>query len=131
MSYFTIKRSLFLVPTLSMMKEYKKIDKFMLLLEKSGVAKILKNVNNFDRKCKGKNGYNPYNLFAAIVYCFAKFKASLRDIEDKCIYDIRVFYIMEGNLPAFNTIGNFINEYILPYQYEIFTLINRVVRKLI
>ena len=92
MSYFTIKRSLFLVPTLSMMKEYKKIDKFMLLLEKSGVAKILKNVNNFDEKCKGPNGYNPYNLFAVIVYCFATSKASLRNIEDRCTYDFLSFY---------------------------------------
>ena len=129
MSYFTIKRSLFLVPTLSMMEEYKKIDKFMLLLEKSGVAKILKNVNNFDGKCKGPNGYNPYNLFAAIVYCFATSKASLRNIEDRCTYDTRVLYIMEGNVPAFNTIGNYINEYILPYQYEIFTLINKQIIK--
>ena len=123
MYYFTMKRPIFLVPSPSIVKEYEKIDKFMELLEKSGVSKILKNVKHFDKKCKGPNGYNPYNLFAAIVYCFAKFKASLRDIEDKCIYDMRVLYIMEGKTPAFNTIGNFINKYILPYQYEIFTLI--------
>ena len=129
MYYFTMKRPIFLVPSPSIVKEYEKIDKFMELLEKSGVSKILKNVKHFDKKCKGPNGYNPYNLFAAIVYCFAKFKASLRDIEDKCIYDMRVLYIMEGNTPAFNTIGNFINKYILPYQYEIFTLINKQIIK--
>lgn len=129
MSYFTIKRPFFLAPSSTIVKEYEKIDKFMLLLEKSEVSKILKSVKRYDEKCKGPNGYNPYNLFAAIIYCFTKFKASLRDIEDKCIYDIRVIYIMEGKVPAYNTIGNFINEYILTYQYEIFTLINKQIIK--
>lgn len=125
MSYFTIKRPFFLVPTPTIVKEYEKIDKYINLLEKSGVWKIIKSVKQIDQKCKGPNGYNPYNLFAAIVYCFAKFKASVRDIEDKCIFDIRVNYIMEGEIPAHNTISTFINEYIKPFQYEIFSLINK------
>ena len=66
----------------------------MNLLEKSGVGKIIENVKLKDKMCKGRNGYNPYNLFAAIVYCFAKFNATLRDIEEKFIFDLRVIYIM-------------------------------------
>lgn len=125
MEYFTINRSFFLVPSPKVVKEYEKIDKFMNLLEKSAVSQIIKSVNKSDKKCKGRRGYNPYNLFAAIIYCFAKFKASLRDIEDKCIFDIRVYYIMEGKLPGHSVIGEFINTYILPFQYEIFTTINK------
>ena len=87
----------------------------MRLLENSGVAKYIECVNQKAQNCKGRIGYNPYNLFAAIIYCFSKFKASLRDIEDKCIYDIRVYYIMEGYIPDHSTIGNFINKYILPF----------------
>ena len=127
MGYFNIKRNLFLVPQVEVLGEYEKIDKFMELLEKSGVSKIIKSVKQKEKLCKQKQEnpkYNSYNLFAAIIYCFAKFKGSLRDIEDKCLFDIRVIYIMEGKIPDHSTVGNFINNYFLPYQYEIFTLIN-------
>ena len=129
MKYFTIKRPIFLVPQLDVVEEYKKIDKFMEILENSGVAEIIKNVKSNNELCKGRNGYNPYNLFALIVYCFAKFKGTLRDIEDKCRYDIRTLYIMEGNVPNYSIIGDFINKYILPNQYEIFTTINKQIIK--
>ena len=131
MKYFTINRTFFLAPSLYMLKEYEKIDKFMNLLENSGVAEIIKNVKYRNKKCKGRPGYNPYNLFAAIIYCFAKFKGTLRDIEDKCLFDIRVYYIMEGNVPDHSIIGDFINKYIVPHQYDIFTLINKqIIREL-
>ena len=129
MSYFTIKRSFFLVPSTTMLKEFEKIDKFLEILEKSGVGNIIASVKLVDKNCKGRKGYNPYNLFATIIYSFAKFKASLRDIEDKCIFDIRIQYIMEGKIPDHSTIGNLINLYILPYQYEIFTIINKQIIK--
>ena len=81
MKYFTIKRQLFLVPHAKIVEEYKKIDKFMQILEKSGVAEIIKSVKQKDEKCKGRSGYNPYNLFATIIYCFSKFKGTLRDMK--------------------------------------------------
>lgn len=129
MEYFTIKRQLFLVPHTTIVEEFEKIDKFMKFLEKSEIAEIIKNVNQKEETCKGRIGYNPYNLFAAVVYCFSKFKGTLRDIEDKCVFDIRVSYIMEGNTPDHSVIGDFINNYILPYQYEIFTTINKQIIK--
>ena len=129
MDYFTIKSSFFLVSSTQCDEEFKKIDKFMKLLENSGVAKYIEYVNKKTQYCKGRTGYNPYNLFAAIIYCFSKFKASLRDIEDKCIFDIRVCYIMEGYIPDHSTIGNFINKYIVPFQCEIFTTINKQIIK--
>ena len=101
----------------------------MNLLDKSGVGKIIQSVKLKDKKRKGRNGYDPYNLFAAIIYCFAKFNATLRNIEDKFIFDLRTIYIMEGNIPDHSTIGNFINAIIIPYQYEIFTCINKEIIK--
>ena len=71
MDYFSIKRPIFIVPSEKCSVEFEKIDKFMILLEKSGVGKIIEYVKYNDKKCKGRRGYNPYNLFAAIVYCFA------------------------------------------------------------
>ena len=129
MEYFNIKRPLFIVPSEKCSEEFEKIDKFMNLLDKSGIEKIIKSVKLKDNNCKGRTGYNPYNLFAAIVYCFAKFNATLRDIEDKFIFDLRAIYIMEGNIPNHSTIGDFINKYIIPYQYEIFNCINKEIIK--
>lgn len=129
MYYFTIKKGLFPQFSEKMNKNFEKIDKFMSLLEKSGVGKIIESVKYENKNCKGRVGYNPYNLFAAIVYCFAKFNASLRDIEDKCIFDIRVKYIMECEEPDYTIIGDFINNYIIPNQYEIFTCINNEIIK--
>ena len=129
MGYFSIKRPLFIVPSKKCYKEYKKIDEFMNFLEDSGVGKIIANVKYKDKNCKGRNGYNPFNLFAAIIYCFAKFNATLREIEDKCIFDLRVIYIMEGNIPDYSTIGIFINKYIVPNHYEIFTCITKEIIK--
>ena len=129
MRYFSIKRQIFIVPSEKCNKEFEKIDKFMEFLENSGVGKIIENVKYKNNKCKGREGYNPYNLFAMILYCFAKFKATLRDIEDKCIFDIRVNYIMEGKLPDHSVIGKFINKYIVPYQYEIFTCLTKQIIK--
>lgn len=129
MGYFNIKRPIFIVPSEKCYVEFEKIDKFMNLLEKSGVGKIIEYVKLQDKKCKGITGYNPYNLFALVVYCFSKFNATLRDIEDKCIFDLRTNYIMEGNIPDYTTICLFINQYIVPNQYEIFSCINKQIIK--
>ena len=130
MEYFTTKRPIFLVPSDKCNEEFEKIDKFLIFLEESGVWKIIKSVKLKRSVCKGRKGYDSYKLLAAIVYCFAKFKASLRDIEDKCLFDIRVLYIMDGNIPDHSTFGNFINDYIVPYQYEIFTtIVKHIIKK--
>ena len=129
MSYFTIKRPIWLVPSNRVIEEYQKIDKFFQILEKSGVGEIIKSVNLNINQCKGRNGYNPFNMFAAIIFCFAFFESSLRDIEDKCNFDFRLNYIMEGLTPNYSTIGDFINDYILPNQYLIFITINKQIIK--
>ena len=66
---------------------------------------------------------------ATIIYCFSNFKSSLREIEELCIYDIRVIYLMEQKIPDHSVIGDFINRYIVPYQYEIFTMITETIIK--
>ena len=87
--------------------EFEKIDKFIILLENSGVGKIIESVNKKREKCKEKYGYNPFNLFVTIIFCFSKFKATIRNIEKKSIFDLRVIYIMEGKLPKHIVISEF------------------------
>lgn len=126
MNYFTIKRTFFLVSSNTCYEEFEKIDKFMAILEKSEVGKVIEKEKN-KKKNQGNIKHNPYNLFATIIYCFAKFKGSLREIEDLSKFDLRIRYIMEEQELDHSEIGNFINRYIVPYQYEIFTIITKTI----
>ena len=84
-------------------EEYDKIDKFIEILNKSGIGKIIETEQNKN----GRKGYNPFNLVAAIIYCFSKFKSSIREIENLCSFDLRVIYIMEQKQPSDSSIKGF------------------------
>ena len=130
MNYFTTKRTLFLVPSSKCCEEFEKIDKFLEILEISQVSKIINNVYKNDKTTiVGRKGYNPFNMFATIIYCFSKFKSSVRELESLCVFDLRVNYIMEQQAPSYKTFSEFINTYIVPYQYEIFSVITKTIIK--
>ncbi len=128
MSYYNTRQSFFILSSTIKVEETEKIDKFLALLDKSGVCDLLKEQMIYDDKNKGgKHGYNVYNMLVTIIYSFAFNKASLRNIEDLCIYDLRLIYIMENETPTYKTIGNFINEYIVPNRDKIFSLITKAI----
>lgn len=129
MSYFTT-RKIFLTPSFDInVKEEEKIIKFLCLLEDSKVSSI---INMFIKNDKGKGGrpnVNYYNLFATILFGFAFGRDSLRDIEDACEYDLRYIYLMEQTRVDHSTVSTFINKVIVPYEKEIFSLINMQIKK--
>ena len=128
MSYYNTRQSFFILSSTIKVEETRKIDKFLGLLEKSGVCDLLKSkIVHDDLDKGGRPSYNIYNMLAAIIYCFAFNKASLRNIEDLCNYDLRVIYIIENETPTYKTIGNFINDYIVPNRDEIFALITKAI----
>ena len=77
-------------------KENEKINKFLLLLEESGVGEIISRYVKNDSKKGGRPNCNYYRLFATILYGFAFNKATLREIEDNIAYDLRYISIMEN-----------------------------------
>ena len=123
MNYFNTKRPIFIVPSNRCYEEFEKIDKFISILNKSNIGILIENV----QKKNGRNGYNPYNLVATIIYCFSQFKSSLREIEKLCVFDLRIIYLMQQEQPSHNVIKECINKYILPYQYEIFSMITKAI----
>ena len=128
MKYFTIKNSLFLVSSSKQDEEYRKIDVFLNFLEKSGVGNLINSIYLKEKINKiGRNSYNPFNMFAMICYCFSRYESTLREIENLCIFDLRVIYIMEQQTPSYKVICEFINKYIVPYQFEIFTMITETI----
>lgn len=82
------------------------------MLNKSSIGILIEK----ERNKKGRYGYNPYKLVATIIYCFSKFRSSIREIEKLCVFDLRVIYIMQQEQPSCKAISECINKYILPYQ---------------
>lgn len=66
-------------------------------------------------------------MLALILYSFAFSSGSLRNIEEKCMYDIRYMYISSNIRPSYVVISNFINEVILPNIDTIFSLITKAI----
>ena len=122
MKYYSMHSSFFVPCYTSEVEQFQKIDKFLNILSLSGACELIMNEIKNNEK-GGRPLVNPYNLFAAILYCFAFEKGTLREIEDKIKYDLRLKYIMQGEEPSYKTIGNFINEFILPNQQKLFKLV--------
>ena len=129
MTYYNTRQVFFICSSTIKAEETKKIDKFLNLLSKSGVCDLLKETINHEYSKGGRPTYNPYNLLATILYSFAFGKASLRNIEELCTYDLRAIYINENNVPSYKTIGNFINNFIVPNRDKIFSLITNEIFK--
>ena len=114
----------------SNVEQSRKIDKFLKLLSKSGVCDLINNIQKQKIKIDelgGRPSINPYNMLAVILYNFAFEKSTLRDIEDKCKNDLRCIYLIQDEKPTYKTVGNFINDYILPNQEKIFSLITKAI----
>ena len=110
MPYFiNLQNKLFHSSELSI-EEMIKLDKFLLLLEESGVGKIIEEATKTDRSKGGRNPYNPYRLFATIIYGFSKHSGSLRKIEESINFDLRFIYLMDNFKPTHVTISKFLNK---------------------
>ena len=126
MSYFTTRETFFVIPLSTYDGEIQKIDNFLILLEKSGVGEVIEKAE-YRNSPKGRKSYNPYNLFASILFLNSKRITSLRDIAEAFIYDLRVLYIMEQERPSYKTINDFINNVITPNRDRIFSLITKAI----
>lgn len=128
MSYFTTSETFFVVPLDTSDEEIQKINVLLKILDKSGVAEIIKN-SYLKSSTIGRKSYNPYRLFTAIIYSFAMHKATLRNMEEMFRYDLRLNYILNQETPSYKTICEFINEVIKPNAYQIFSLITKTIIK--
>ena len=123
MSYFTMFRS-FLLPSFNLSgEEQRKLDMFLQILEDSGVATIIQKALRRGKNNGGRNPYNPYRLFATIIYAFSKHSGSLRKIEESINFDLRFIYLMQQERPSYVTISKFLNNVVVKSQDEIFSCI--------
>ena len=102
MSYFTnFQDRLFATAELSK-GEKEKIDVYLQLLEDSGVGEIIFHETQKNKSLGGRNSYNPYRLFATIIYAFSKHSGSLRKIEESLKFDLRFMYINNQETPSYD-----------------------------
>lgn len=127
MPFFTIfQDQLFSTAELSL-GEREKIDSFLQVLEESGVGEIIYNETNKDKGKGGRNSYNPYRLFAAIIFAFSKHSGSLRKIEESIKFDLRFIYILNQETPSYVTISKFLNNVVVKHYDAIFTSITKTI----
>ncbi len=127
MAYFvTFQERLF--PTAELPKgERKIIDKFLQLLEDSGVGEIIYQNTHKDRSSGGRIPYNPYRLFASIIYAFSKHSGSLRKIEESLKFDLRFLYINDQETPSYVTLSQFLNNVVVKNFETIFSKITAAI----
>lgn len=130
MAYFTnIQQTLHLRSNISI-EEKEKFNKYLEILEDSGSGEIIENAINKDNKKGGNPGYNPYRMYAAILYAFSKHSGSVRRIEESMNYDLRFLYLMEEKKPSYSTISRFCNNVVVASQKELYScLIKTIVKK--
>ena len=128
MPYFNIEK-IFLFPSYDLSIEEKNIFHIYLsILEDSGVGAIIENATK-KKYYAGRHPYNPYRLFATIIYGFSKHSGSVREIEESIKYDIRFMHLMEQERPSYVTISSFLNNVVVPHQNEIFSkIISSIIR---
>ena len=127
MRKFTTKQGVLFYSYTFDVKELGKINKFLSLLEESGVAEIIKGY--VTDSTTGRTQYDIYKMLAAVIYGFAQGSGTLRALEDRCRYDIRFMYILDGMPPSYASFCNFINGVIRPHADEIFSAVTSSIMK--
>ena len=129
MAYFTnFQGYLFLCSDIPF-EERQKLDNYLQLLEDSGIGKIIEESLEKHFENGGRPSYNPYRLFAAILYAFTKHSGSLRRIEESLRFDTRFMYLMEQKVPSYSTISRFCNNVVVAQQKKVFACIVKAIIK--
>ena len=102
-------------------KEREKMDKFLMFLENLCVGRIIEESIDFDKSNCERPPYNPYNLFASIIFAFSKHSGSLWKIEESIKFDVRFMYLMNSEKPSYVTISKFLNNLVVKKQHSIYS----------
>ena len=129
MAYFTNSQGYLFLCSDIPFEEKQKLDDYLQLLEDSGVGKIIEESLEKHLGKGGRPSYNPYRLFAAILYAFSKHSGSLRRIEDSLKFDTRFMYLMEQKVPSYSTISRFCNNVVVARQKKVFSCIVEAIIK--
>ena len=120
MGDFITSKVLLDIPYTLDVEEKQKIDQFLQFLDETGVGEIINKYVKNNTSKGGRPNVDYYRLFAVIVYAFSYSKATLRQIETLCKFDLRYLHMMYGVVPDFTTISRFLNKVLLENEHELF-----------
>lgn len=125
MGHFSTKQGALFYSYTMDVEQQRKIDGFLALLDRSGVGKFieLETMKEDQAGEIGRPGYDPYKVFACVLFGFSMGSSSLRDLEASCMNDIRYMYLMECEKPSYSYFCTFINRVIRPHCEQIFAMV--------
>ena len=130
MAFFTGIQQTFNLRSDISSEEKEKMHKYLEILEESGSGEIIEKAIGKDYKKGGNPGYNPYRMYATILYAFSKHSGSVRRIEESMKYDLRFLYLMEEERPSYSTISRFCNNVVVAHQKELYSsLLKTIIKK--
>ena len=130
MAYFTTQQGYFFLCSDISFEEREKLDAYLLILEESGVGKIIEDAVGKRLGTGGRPSYNPYRLFATLLYAFSRHSGSLRRIEESLRFDTRFIYLMDQKVPSYSTISRFCNNVVVARRRELFScIVKEIVKK--
>lgn len=123
MAYFTTQQDYFFLCSDISSEQKQKLNDFLFILEESGVGRIIEDAVGRRQETGGRPSYNPYRLFATLLYAFSRHTGSLRQIEESMRFDTRFMYLMDQKVPSYSTISRFCNNVVVARWREIFPCI--------
>ena len=129
MAYFTTQQGYFFLCSDIPFEEKQKLNDYLLVLEESGVGRIIEEAVGKRPEIGGRPSYNPYRLFATLLYAFSRHSGSLRRIEESMRFDTRFMYLMDQKLPSYSTISRFCNNVVVARRQELFACIVKEIVK--
>ena len=131
MGYFNTIQETFLNNFSLQEKDKEDLIYFLKFLEDSGVGKIIDDtIKNEGKDSRGRKGFNPFHMYAMIVYGFVISKGSLRKLEELCRCDLRMIFLMNGCLPSYAAICEFLNNVVVKVYKQLFvSLVNQFIVK--
>lgn len=129
MNNFSTVQPLLFIPSSGLEEEENFLQSYLRLLDDSGLEKLIKDWEKKPNSLGGRPSYNPYHLLSCLLLGYATGCSSLREFEERSLFDLRYIYLLEGKRPKKSTIANFINSFIMPNQEQIFSLVTKAILK--
>ena len=108
-------------------KEKAILGRFLALLDRSGVSRILPEKSYGDCLCGGRPGHDQASLFAAVLLGFALGNATLRELEAACRFDLRFKFILDGAEPSHMAFQRILDEVFLPNVDLVFFSVTKAI----
>ena len=108
-------------------KEKAILGRFLALLDRSGVSRILPEKSYGDCFSGGRPGHDQASLFAAVLLGFALGNATLRELEAACRFDLRFKFILDGAEPSHMAFQRILDEVFLPNVDLVFFSVTKAI----